>query len=163
MGVNQVKSAIKSAQSRKFVETLSEKPLHRPYMQCVDQDSNPTDSFAWMKSAGLKSETEGFLFAAQDQSLLTRNRQHFIYKENVSHLCRICNEFSETVQHLVSGCPAMAQTCYLKRHDGMARSFYYRLRHVCGFDPEVLPWYDPDHVQGVMENDSCKLLWNRPI
>ena len=57
----------------------------------------------------------------------------------------------------------MAQTCYLKRHDGMARFFYYRLRHVCGIDPEVLPWYDPDHDQGVMENDSFKLLWNRPI
>ena len=45
----------------------------------------------------------------------------------------------------------------------MARSFYYRLRHACGFDSEVHPWYDPDHVQGVMENDKYKLLWNRPI
>ena len=84
LGVNQVKLAIKTAQSRKFEEKLSEKPLHRVYLQCVDRDSNPTDSFAWMKSAGLKSETEGFLFAAQDQSLETRNRQRFIYNQNVN-------------------------------------------------------------------------------
>ncbi|XP_067650424.1 inversin-A-like [Haliotis asinina] len=32
MGVNQVKSSTKSAQSRSFVEKLSEKPLHRVYM-----------------------------------------------------------------------------------------------------------------------------------
>ena len=116
-----------------------------------------------MKSAGLKSETEGFLFAAQDQSLPTRNRHCSILGENINPKCRLCGEFNETVQHLVSGCPALAQTCYLKRHDGMARSFYYRLRHACGFDTEVHPWYDPDHVQGVMENDNYKILWNRPI
>ena len=74
-----------------------------------------------------------------------------------------CNKFGETVQHLVSGCPTLAQTAYLKRHDGMARHFYYRLRYACGFDPKVHPWYDPEHIQGVMENNHFKLLWNGPI
>ena len=78
---------------------LSGKPLHRVYVQCVEQNSNPHDSFAWMKSAG-----------------------------------------------------------YLKRHDGMARSFYYHLRHACGFDTEVHPWYNPDQVQGVMEKDHYKFF-----
>ena len=163
MGVNQAKLYVKAKQSQAFKDVLSGKPLHRVYVQCVEQNSNPTDSFAWMKSAGLKSETEGFLFAAQDQSLPTRNRQAVILHENISIKCRVCNQYSETVQHLVSGCPALAQTCYLKRHDGMARVFYYRLRHACGFDNEVHPWYDPEHVQGVLENDHFKILWNRPI
>ena len=63
-----------------------------------------------MKSAGLKSETEGFLFAAQDQSLPTRNRHCAILGENINPKCRLCGEFNETVQHLVSGCPALVQT-----------------------------------------------------
>ena len=82
-----------------------------------------------MKSAGLKSETEGFLFAAQDQSLPTHNRHSAILGENVNPKCRLCGQFNETIQHLVNGCPALAQTSCLKRHDGMARSFYYRLRN----------------------------------
>ena len=45
----------------------------------------------------------------------------------------------------------------------MVRSFYYHVRHACGFETEILPWYDPEHVLGVMENDDFKLLWNRPI
>ena len=49
------------------------------------------------------------------------------------------------------------------RHDGLARSFYYRLRHACGFDTEVHPWYDPEYAEGIMENDKYKILWNRPV
>lgn len=72
--------------------------------------------------------------------------------------CWLCNEF---MIHLVSGCPFLAQTAYLKWHDGIACCFYYRLHHACGFDSEVHPWYDPEHIQG--ENDSFKHLWNSPI
>ena len=163
MEVKQAKRYIKSKQGQFFKDQLNAKPLHRVYVKCVEQNSNPTDSFAWMKSAGLKSETEGFLFAAQDQSLPTRNRQAVILHENISMKCRLCGQFNETVQHLVSGCSALSQTAYLKRHDGMARSFYFRLRYACGFDSEVLPWYDPELVDPVMENESFKVIWNRPV
>ncbi|XP_067685421.1 uncharacterized protein [Haliotis asinina] len=45
MRVNQVKSFTESAQSRSFVEKLSEKPLHRVYMQC------PARPFTFGKTA----------------------------------------------------------------------------------------------------------------
>ncbi|XP_048239004.1 baculoviral IAP repeat-containing protein 2-like [Haliotis rufescens] len=45
---------IKSAQTKFLREKLSERPLHRVNVQCVGKIGSPTESFAWMKSAGLK-------------------------------------------------------------------------------------------------------------
>ncbi|XP_071114899.1 carbohydrate sulfotransferase 1-like [Haliotis cracherodii] len=64
MSVNQAKCHIKSAQTQVLKERLSERPLHRVNVQFAEKISNPAESFAWMESSGLKSETEGFLFAA---------------------------------------------------------------------------------------------------
>lgn len=52
MDVNQDKCFIKARQ-----DELHGKPLHRMYVQCVQQNSNFPDSFAWIKSVDLKSET----------------------------------------------------------------------------------------------------------
>lgn len=38
---------------------------------------------------------------------------------------------------------------------GMGRSFFYRLRHAY--------WYDPQNVEGFMENDNYIFVWNGPV
>ena len=47
-------------------------------------------SYQWLKTSGMKGETEGLILAAQDQSLPTRNYQANITKELESDLCRLC-------------------------------------------------------------------------
>ena len=75
----------------------------------------------WLKAAGLKAETEGFINAAQDQSLLTRWYQHNIFKKaDVDRKCRRCGGFDETIDHLVSGCPELPKTEYIHRHNKAA-------------------------------------------
>ena len=98
------------------------KPLHGKYPQRVKQanvDQNKTHR--WLKAAGLKAETEGFLIAAQDQSLPTRWYQHSILnKPDVDPNCRPCGRFDETIDHLISGCPEVAKTEYIHRHNKAA-------------------------------------------
>ena len=67
-----------------------EKFLHGKYPTRVkeaDVDCNLTHK--WLKSAGLKAETEGLLVAAQDQSLATRSYQHRILNNDVT----LCAEY----------------------------------------------------------------------
>ena len=46
------------------------KALHHKYPQLVKQaDVNQDKTHRWLKAAGLKAEIEGFIIAAQDQSL----------------------------------------------------------------------------------------------
>ena len=53
-----------------------QKPLHCQYeLRSKDADIDQANTHQRLKCAGLKAETEGFIMAAQDQSLYTRNYQ----------------------------------------------------------------------------------------
>ena len=73
----------------------------------------------WLKGKGLKSETEGLIIAAQDQSLATRLYHHKIIKDGTRRLYRLCNRYNESIDHILSGCPELAGTEYIKRHNNV--------------------------------------------
>ena len=92
----------------------------------VDQDK----SHRWLKAAGLKAETEGFIIAAQDQNLPTRWYQHNeLKKSDMDPKCRLymCGHFEETIDHLVSGCPELAKTEYVHRHNKAAAQMQWKI------------------------------------
>ena len=50
-----------------------QKPLHGQYLKRVKSpDVDEMEAHKWLKSSGLKSETEGLIIGAQDQSLMTK-------------------------------------------------------------------------------------------
>ena len=60
--------------------------------------------------------------AAQDQTLRTRYIQRAIDGTNISPKCKKCNQKDETINHITSECPVLAQNQYKKRHDTVARA-----------------------------------------
>ena len=81
----------------------------------------------WLKTAGLKSKTEGFLSLLpktqscprpghQDQ-LLSRQDPKGWYRPNVQDLW-------STIDHIVEGCPELAKTEYLHRQNKASRHTY---------------------------------------
>ena len=71
------------------------KALHGKYPQRVKQaDVDQDKTHRWLKVADLKAETEGFIIAAQDQSLATSWYQHNILKKpDVDPKCTLCGRF----------------------------------------------------------------------
>jgi len=98
------------------------KALQSKYPQQVKQAAVDQDKpHRWLKAAGLKAQTEGFIIAAQDQSILTHWFQHNILKKpDMDPKCRLCGHFDETIDHLVSGCPEQAKTKYMHHHNKAA-------------------------------------------
>ena len=90
----------------KISQKWEEKSLHGKYPTRVkeaDIDCNLQLSHKWLKSAGLKAETEGLLVATRDQSLATRSYQvHRILNKDVSPMCQVCNCYEETINHIIS-------------------------------------------------------------
>ena len=97
----------------------AEKPMHGRYPTRVNMpDVDIEMTHKWLKSPGLKGETEGLLIAAQDQSLATRSYHSMIIKDGTNPKCRMCNEFEETIDHIVAGCPVLAKTEYMTKQQG---------------------------------------------
>ena len=51
----------------------------------------------WFKSDRLKSETKGFIIAAQDQAIKTNYYASKILKDGADSVCMICGQFQETM------------------------------------------------------------------
>ena len=112
-------------------------------------------------SSGQKSETEDFIIAAQDQSLPTRNFQANILESSVNPKYRVCGKHTETIDHLVSGCPMLAPTEYLNWHDRLGQYIHWRLcKNFCL--PHERNWWEHKPPK-VIENKNATILWDFDI
>ena len=62
-------------------------------------------SLLWLKDGRLKGYTESEVFAIQDQAVKTKYIEKHIYRTREDYKCRLCNEYKETLHHIMSGCP----------------------------------------------------------
>lgn len=125
------------------IESWKQKPMHGQILRLINKPNiDKNFSFQWLKSAKLKGPTEGFVLAAQDQSLNTRYHQNKILKLPVSPNCRMCKQRLETVEHIVSGCPLLALTEYTHRHDRVCKIIHFKLCKIWNINTESEYWYN---------------------
>jgi len=157
-----VKEKTKEKIMKDMYDKWRAKPLHGIYPTRIDQaDVDQAKTHAWLRSSGLKAETEGFVIAAQDQSLPTRNYQCKILKTDTDSKCRLCHKYDETIDHIVSGCEVLAKNEYLERHNKALSYIHWLLCRKFHIKVEE-KWYD-HKPETVTENESVKLLWDMPI
>ena len=88
------------------------KTLHEGKLEghFVEKTRNVAHKFSgkWIRNGFLK-ETEGMLFAAQEEALRTNSIKAKINKQPVSPKCRLCGTKEETIMHLVSGYHKLAK------------------------------------------------------
>ena len=123
-----------------------EKPLQNPQL---------------VSTPGLKSKTEGFIIAAQDQCIKTNYYRDQILKDGTDPMCRICGQFQETADHLVSGCPELAKTEYIQRHNKAAAYLRWTIRK--HYNVKVQDKHYEHEPATVTENQTATILWDMPI
>jgi hypothetical protein len=74
------------------------------------------DTFIWLSKGDLKTETESKIVAAQDQAIQTKYYATKILNTETDSKCRLCQQFDETIGHIMSACPILAKEQYIKRH-----------------------------------------------
>jgi hypothetical protein len=157
-----IKNAVKQAALKRLHNNWRQKPLHGKFQQrASNADVNEELTFSWLKSSSLKSETEGFIFAAQDQSLKTRNYLRHIMKTGESSNCRLCNQHQETIDHIVAGCPTLAIKEYLIRHNKVATYIHWK---ICKYyDLKTTDaWYE-HQTPPVVSNEKATVMWDFSI
>ena len=157
-----IKLESKRAGTRGLQDCWHEKPLHGQYpSRASEADVDTRRTHQWLSSSGLKAETEGFIIAAQDQSLNTRNYQANILKSNCNPKCRLCDDKLETIDHIVAGCSVLAGTEYKTRHDRIGQYLHWTICRHYGV-PYAQNWYE-HNPEPVTEGDQVTILWDFPI
>ena len=125
------------------------------------------DSFHWLQNAFLEPVTEALLVAAQDQALNTNWLSFNIHGTVSSDLCRRCRMFPKTIEHIIAGCPSIAQSIYLDHHIAVTSAVHWSLCALCGFPrssqwcgfPYSSQWWQHQPLP-VLDSDDYKLLYD---
>ena len=73
----------------------------------------------------------------------------------------MCNEFEETIDHIVAACPLFANTEYIQRQDKAAGHLHWRICKHYKL-PAAGKWYE-HKPEKVTENETATVLWDMPL
>lgn len=140
----------------------STKVLHGTFFRTIGEHTlSVRQSFAWLRSNTLRSETEGFLVSVQDGIFNTLVYRSTILKQNIGNtLCRKCGKRPETLNHLLASCPEYAATNYISRHNAALKVLYFHVRFQLGIDEAPIIPYTVDDVETVCSNNDYRIYWN---
>ena len=108
-----------------------------------DEKVKLEECFAWLSSR--KNAPTHTIAGVQElyQQLLP-NRVYYNRKTKsqvTGEKCRLCGDSLENVQHILSGCSALAQTKYLQRHNNALKILFYEVLRTFDLITKVEPWF----------------------
>ena len=85
--------------------------MHGQYIRYIDRQLiSEEDTFVRLSQGDLKAETESEVMAAQDQALQTKYYATKILSTETDSKCRLCQQFDEKIDHIISACPIHKKT-----------------------------------------------------
>lgn len=128
------------------------------YHQRIMKDNNIDikRSNLWVKGGNLSSESLRLGFAIQEGQVLVNTHPALAHK---SSKCRKCGAERETVQHVLTTCPAWRTNANINRHDSAVRNIHYVACRKLGLDP---PHYS-QAIPSIMKNENGEVRWNMPV
>ena len=138
-------------------QNWEEKQLYDRF-KCLINNISYQKTWTWLRKGNLKRETESLLIAAQDNAIRTNHIKARIDKTQQNSKRRLCSDWDETINHIISECSKLAQKEYKARHDWVGKGIHWEMCRKFQFD-RTNKWYmyNPAPVQ---ENDLCRLLWD---
>ena len=146
-------------------EKMEKKLMHGQYIRNIDRQLiSEEDTFLWLSKGDLKVETESEIVAAQDQALQTKYYATKILNTETDSKCRLCQQFDETIDHIISAYQLLTKEQYIKRHDGVCAQLHFNIRKETGVQLDTKHWYE--HVPKSVETSQggkITILWNQQV
>jgi len=115
-GIQQTKARLGEFLKKKW----KNKVMHGQYIRNIVRHlTSEEDTFLWLSKGDLKAETESEIVAAHDQALQTKYYMTKILNTEIDSKCRLCQQFDETIEYIISACPILAKEQYIKRYDSV--------------------------------------------
>lgn len=160
--VKVIKERIKEHMKKKQLAKWKEKKMHGQIAVEAEKDTiNRYQSWQWLTTANVKSETEALITACQEQALATNYMRTKIIKTGTDPKCRLCRIHNETTHHVVSGCPILAKRAYLERHNFVAAHLHYNICKAYNITVGE-KWYE--HVpEAVVNTQDVTIIWDTQV
>ena len=131
-----------------------------------DGDLNTEQCFWWLSEwRTCPTHTIAGMFEIYEQLLPTR--LYAIHKTQASLIrdptCRLCGTAPESMAHVLSACPALAQTKYLARHDAVIKVLFFDIIEDLALIEASPPWYSPTKPQPAYEGAHAQSYWDVPV
>ena len=139
--------------------------MHGQYITNIDRQLiSEEDMFLWLSKGDLKAETESEIVAVKDQALQTKCYATKILNTETDSKCRLCQQFDETIDHIISACPILAKEQYIKRHDRVCAQLHFNICKETGVQLDKKHWYE--HVSKSVKTSKggkVTILWNQQV
>jgi hypothetical protein len=90
--------------------------------------------------------------AAQDQALHTKYYATKILNTQSDSKCRLCQQFDEIIDHIISADPILAKEQYIKRHDRVSAQLHFNICKETWVQLDKKHWYE--HVPKSVETSK---------
>ena len=102
--------------------------MHGKYIWNIDRQLiTEEDTFLWLTKRDLKAETGNEMVAAPDKALQTKYYATKTLNTEKDSKCRLCHQFDETIDRIISTCPILAKEQYIKRHDRVSAQLHFNI------------------------------------
>jgi hypothetical protein len=107
---------------------------------------------------------ESKMAEAQDQALQTKYYATKILNTETDIKCKLCQQFNETIDHIILACPILAKEQYIKRHDRVIVQLHFNISKETVAQLDKKHWYK--HVPKSVERSQggkVTILWNQQV
>ena len=134
-------------------EKWKNKVMHGEYIRNIDRQLiSVEDTFLWLSKGDLRAEIESEIVAAQDQVLKTKYYATKVLSTETDSKCRLCQQFDETIDHIIPACPILAKEKYTKRLDRVCAQLHFNICKETGVQLDKKHWYE--HVPKPVETSK---------
>uniref|UniRef100_A0A6P8IWG3 Uncharacterized protein LOC116305588 n=1 Tax=Actinia tenebrosa TaxID=6105 RepID=A0A6P8IWG3_ACTTE len=98
---------------------------------------------------------------------LTPTRVYSAYKTGTTDknnvTCRMCGEGSECLAHVLAGCPSLAQSKYLDRHNAALKVFFFEMLRDLKLADSTPPWFSDVKPKPLYKSTDAEAYWDVPV
>ena len=115
-----------------------EKQLYRRFKRLINISHDKT--WMWLRKGKLKRETESILISAQNNAIRTNNIKAKIDNTQQNSKCRLCGDWDETINHVISECSKLTQKEFKTRHYWVGKVIHWEMCKKLKFE-HMNKWY----------------------
>ena len=97
-------------------------------------------TWTWLKKGNFKRETESLLIVAQNNAIRTNHIKTRNEKTQQNSKCKLCGDWDETINHIISECSKLAQKAYKTGHDWVGKVIHWEMCKKFKFD-HINKWH----------------------